>query len=199
MDYIILHTCTYSITVVIKILCNTAFEMQNKVFHLHSCERGPVPPPLSHSWHVLSCRYLALTTVEIFVLFLESAESSSDKQKISKSTQYICRVTQQRLGRGRRRRRAGSYLELKVSVDLDCQGMPGGASISLLPFINTSKRGENAAAALCKFCIFQWCIEMCGGCLWIYIAANNKLCNKMRKPIHSSNKVIVSMTTITVC
>lgn len=122
--------------------CHT---LKNKSFIYIPGNVDPEPPLLSHSWHVLSCRYLALTAVEIFVLFLESAESSADKQKISKSTQYICRVTQRRDGEG--------GAELKVSVNLDCQGMPGGASIPPLPFIKTRKRGENAATALCKFCI----------------------------------------------
>lgn len=124
------------------------------VFHLLSCERGPDPPLLSHSWRVLSCRYLALTAVEIFVLFLENAESSSDKQKISKKhTNIFAELSSEGVGAV-----GGGQAELRVSVNLDCQGMPGGASIAQLPFIKAKKRGENAAAALWKFSVFQSCV-----------------------------------------
>lgn len=105
-------------------------------------KRGPDPTLLSHSWHVLSCRYLALTAVEIFVLFLEKRwKQLRQAEKISKSTQYTCRVTQQRGGRGgrRRRRRADSYQELKVSVNLDCHA--GNARRSFHPSAAFHQKG----------------------------------------------------------
>lgn len=57
------------------------------------------------------------------LLFLESAESSSDKQKTSKSTQYICRVAPVL--------RWGREAELKGSVDSDWRErrQEGGASV----------------------------------------------------------------------
>lgn len=115
----------------------------------------PVPPLLAHSWHVLSCRYLALTTVEICPIFRKRWKQLRHAENIKKHTIYLQSYPAKARERGEVGGQAVIY-NLKVSVSLDYQGMPGGASASLLHFIYArGESGENAGR-LCKFCICRW-------------------------------------------
>lgn len=138
-----------------------------------------------HGRHAASmfCPAATLHWRHTLVLFIESAESSSDKQRISKRTQYICRDPH-RIGGGG-----------KAIVNMDCQGMPGGAFHLFAAFYQHGEWGENAAMALCKCCVFRWRTSLWAGCLWTCIIANNRLRGKTRERAPSSNKVIFSMTT----
>lgn len=144
-------------------------------------ERVPDPTPLSHSWHALSCRYLALNRCrDICPIFRKRWKQLRRAENIKMHTILFAEFPGKGRGRG-----GGGNSKLHVSVGLNWR-LAGGASSSPLPLSFINQNEEKCCGGF---------MQILSGNMWKELMVSHYSRDK-RGPICPTNKVVIAKTPI---